>query len=46
MVGIRVLGSLEAGGSDVGGMEVRAVCGQEGSWREELCNRFTREPRR
>ena len=31
MVGIGVLGSLEAGGSEVGGMEGRAVCGQEGS---------------
>ena len=33
MVEIAVLGSLEAGGSEIGVMEVRAVCGQEGSWR-------------
>ena len=39
MVEIGVLESLEAGGSEVGDMEVRAVCGQEGSWREELYNR-------
>ena len=31
MVGIGVLGSLEAEGSEVGGMEGRAVCGQERS---------------
>ena len=31
MVGIGELGSLEAGGSGGGGMEVRTVCGQEGS---------------
>ena len=30
-------------GSEVEGMEVRAVSGQEGSWREELCNRDLRE---
>ena len=35
MVGIGVLESLEAGRSEVGGMEVREVCRQEGSWREE-----------
>ena len=35
MVGIGVLGSLGVGGSEGGGMEVRAVCGQEGSWRED-----------
>ena len=39
MVGIGELGSLEAEGSEVGGMEVRTVCGQEGSWREESYNR-------
>ena len=43
MVVIGVLGSLEAGGSEVGGMELRAVCGQEGSWIEELYNRDSRE---
>ena len=43
MVGIGVLGSLEAGGSEVGDTEVRAVCGQEGSWREESYKRDSRE---
>ena len=43
MVRIGILGSLEVGVSEVGGMQVRAVCGQEGSWREELYKRFTRE---
>ena len=39
MVRIGILGSLEAGGSDVGSIEIKAVCGQEGSWREESNNR-------
>ena len=30
-------------GLEIGGMEVRAVCGQEGSWQEELYNRDSRE---
>ena len=38
MVGIGVLGSLEAEGLEVGDMEVRAVCEQEGFGREELYN--------
>ena len=43
MVGIGVLESLEAGGSEIGGIRVRAVCGQEESWREESHNRDSRE---
>ena len=36
MIGIRLLGSLEAGGGGrgkVGGMKVRTVSGQDESWR-------------
>ena len=33
MVGMEVLGSLKAGGSVVGCMEVRTVSRQDGSWR-------------
>ena len=46
MVRLAVLRSLEMGGSEVGGMEVRAVCGQEGFWREESYDGFTRKSRR
>ena len=46
MIRIGVLGPLEVEGSEVGGMEVTVVCGQEGSWREELHNGFMRESRR
>ena len=42
MIGIGVLGSLEAGGSEVGGVLIRAVCGQEGSRREESYNKDSR----
>ena len=42
MVGIGILGSLEVGESEVGSIEIRVVCGQEGSWREESYNRYSR----
>ena len=43
MIWIGVLGSWEAEGSEVEGIEIRAVSGHEGSWRYDICNRDSQE---